>query len=253
MSAASSPKYFHEEETHNLRAPRRIVPFIIDTFQPTSVVDVGCGTGTFLSVFRELGVPETLGIDGAWVDREKLHIPEDTFLEADLEAPIRLDRRFDLAVCVEVAEHLAPEAADRFVKDLCSLSDIIVFSAALPGQGGQNHVNEQPFEYWQEKFAVNDRYFYDLFRPKFWDDDEVDWWYRQNMFLIARSGAPLPEVVSLSKIDGKARSCYHPELYRALHAKCDLLEQRANELRSPTGFIKSGLKYFGRKIAGRSA
>ncbi len=252
MSASSDLKYFHEEETHNLRAPRRIVPFIVDTFQPGSVVDIGCGTGTFLSVFSEFGVPEILGIDGHWVDRAKLHIPESFFLEVDLEAPIKLDRRFDLAVCVEVAEHLAPAAADRFVEDLCRLSDIIVFSAALPGQGGQNHVNEQPFDYWQDKFAGNGFEFYDLFRPKFWDDDEIDWWYRQNMFLVARSGRSLPEAVALSKIEGKAHSCFHPELYNALHAKCELLEQRANDLRSPTGLIKSGLKYFGRKIAGRS-
>src|SRR5262249_16044265 len=157
--------------------------------EPKSVVDVGCGIGTFLNVFLENGVNDVLGIDGAWVDRGQLYIDEKYFVEADLEQPLKPGRKFDLAICLEVAEHLRPESADAFVEWLCSLSDTIVFSAAIPGQGGDNHLNEQPFEYWQNKFAVHDFHFYDVFRNRYWQNDEIDCWYRQNMFLAAHESA----------------------------------------------------------------
>jgi hypothetical protein len=101
----------------------------------------------------------------------------------NLEEPIRLDRTFDLAICLEVAEHLAPSAADTLVASLAALSRIIIFSAATWKQGGQNHLNEQPFSYWKEKFEEKGYTIIDYFRPVFWNEEKVQWWYKQNMFL----------------------------------------------------------------------
>ena len=110
-------KYRHFEELHNLDAPREIVPVIMDLVNPTSVVDVGCGLGTFIHVFKDNGVADALGIDGSWCNKELLfkYINKEEFLEKDLEQIIRIDKKFDLVVCLEVAEHLTEKRADSFV------------------------------------------------------------------------------------------------------------------------------------------
>ncbi len=146
-------KYVYDPEHHNLDAPREIVPFLIDKFHPQSVVDVGCGNGTFLSVFLENGIKDILGLDGGWVNRSELYIDGAFFLEKDLEKDLSINRKFDMVLCLEVAEHLSGDVADNFINNLTNLGDIIIFSAAIINQGGQNHINEQPFDYWIEKFS----------------------------------------------------------------------------------------------------
>lgn len=188
----------HDTKVHNTTASREVVPIVMELTRPQSVVDVGCGLGTWLAVFGEAGVPDVVGVDGDYLDRSLLCIAEDQFITADLTKPFRLDRRFDLVVSLEVAEHLPEAAADVFVQTLVSLSDTILFSAAVPGQGGQNHLNEQWPAYWQEKFAQYGYEFHDVIRKKIWDNERVDWWYRQNTFLVrkVRDGE-----VALRKID----------------------------------------------------
>ena len=179
-------KYVHLQETHNLKAPRQIVPEIMRLLNPSSVVDVGCGLGTFLYVFKEHGVLNVLGIDGPWVDRKLLqnYLTEDEFAEKDLEKEFTLDKQYDLVISLEVAEHLSPESADRFVKNLIGAGKLILFSAAIPMQGGQRHVNEQWPTYWEEKFAKHDYVVHDVLRPIFWNNPDIFWWYKQNMVLI---------------------------------------------------------------------
>ncbi len=65
-------KYKHSEVIHNLSAPNQIVPLLMEICNPKSVIDVGCGVGTFLSVFKKHGVNDVLGIDGSWTNRELL-------------------------------------------------------------------------------------------------------------------------------------------------------------------------------------
>ncbi len=120
-----------------------------------SVVDIGCGVGTWLSVLRRKGITRVLGIDGDWVKREMLQIPSECFMPADLAQPLRHLERFDLAISLEVAEHLPPEAARGFVESLIHLADFVLFSAAIPYQGGVNHVNLQWPAYWCAYFNSN--------------------------------------------------------------------------------------------------
>lgn len=176
-------RYIHEADTHNLTSPNIIVPYLVEKFKPRSVVDIGCGIGTFLHVFKQLGVNDILGLDGKWVNRQQLYIEQAEFREVNLEEPIRLDRTFDLAICLEVAEHLSPAAADTIIDSLTALSSTVIFSAATYLQGGQNHLNEQPFTYWKEKFERKGYAIIDYFRPVFWNEENVQWWYKQNMFL----------------------------------------------------------------------
>lgn len=138
------------------RSARQIVPLVLELVQPKSVIDVGCGVGTSLSVFNQCGVEDFYGIDGDYVDRNILEIPEQRFFVSDLTEPIQLNRQFDLVVSLEVAEHLPDTCAEIFVDSLTKLGPVILFSAAIPHQGGTRHVNEQWPEYWARYFKRKD-------------------------------------------------------------------------------------------------
>lgn len=163
---------------------REIVPFLVERFKPESVVDVGCGLGTWLSAFREQGVGTILGIDGDYVPRDKLFIGPDLFLPHDLGTSLQVPRRFDLAISMEVAEHIPARRADTFISSLASLADVILFSAAVPHQGGAGHVNEQWPEYWIQKFADLGFVPYESVRKAFWENPRVAYYYSQNSFLF---------------------------------------------------------------------
>lgn len=176
--------YIHAENIHNTNAAKIVVPLILDIIPVKSVLDVGCGTGTWLRVFGDHSVNDYVGIDGEYVDPTQLYIDKSKFIPHDLTRPIDLQRKFDLVLSLEVAEHLPESAADTFVETLVRHGRVVVFSAAIPGQGGQNHLNEQWPAYWQEKFKSHGYLYYDLIRPKIWHNDGVDVWYRQNMFIL---------------------------------------------------------------------
>lgn len=181
-----SPQFFSSHSSGSYNSAKRIVPRIISLVRPRSVVDVGCGNGTWVKAFLESGLSDCLGIDGAYVRREELEIPEANFMSADLERPIALDRSFDLALSLEVAEHLRPGNAENFVATLVKLAPVIVFSAAVPGQGGTHHVNEQWPQYWNELFRKRGYIAADPIRAEIWDDESVEWWYAQNLFFFVR-------------------------------------------------------------------
>jgi SAM-dependent methyltransferase len=166
-------------------AARRIVPPIVRWLAPSTVVDVGCGEGAWVAEFIAAGC-EGIGVDGPFVDANRLLIPADRFVVRDLERPLALGRRFDLALCLEVAEHLSPARADGLVDDLVALADRVLFSAATPGQGGYGHVNEQPHEYWVERFEDREYAATGVLRRRFAGDGEVASWYRANLLLFAR-------------------------------------------------------------------
>ncbi len=166
------------------RSARRVVPLIVDFVAPGSVVDVGCGTAAWLEVLREAGVEDVLGVDGPHVNPDLLRIPASLFHVHDLAKPLRLSRRFDLAISLEVAEHLPPGAAERFIGDLTELAPIVMFSAAVPGQGGTHHINEQWPEYWVRLFRAKGYVVVDCVRPRIWQDDEVEFFYAQNVLLF---------------------------------------------------------------------
>lgn len=171
------------------RSAEAIVPAIIDLVQPRSVVDVGCGTGTWLAAFRRHGVADVFGVDGDWVPRDRLEIPREQFASHDLSQPLDLGRRFDLAVSLEVAEHLPAVSADALVALLTRHAPVVLFSAAIPGQGGTGHVNEQWPGYWLDRFAHRGYLTVDCLRPRFWNDDRVEGCYAQNMRLLVSEGA----------------------------------------------------------------
>ncbi len=181
-----SRRFYDTIAAESLGSARIVVPIIVDLLRPTSVIDVGCGTGNWLKAFREAGIETIRGIDGSWVDRSSLVIPQEWFSHCDLRQPFQLPRRFDLAVSLEVAEHLPPQSARTFVEGLVGLADAIVFSAAIPFQGGTNHLNEQWPDYWVDLFRENQYALVDCLRGRIWHDEQVAWWYRQNMLLFVK-------------------------------------------------------------------
>ncbi len=154
-----------------------------------SVVDFGCAEGTWLADWKRQGADEVFGIDGKFVDRENLAINADEFMAADLSQPIELGRRFDLAQSLEVAEHLPRERAAIFVGNLVRHSSMILFSAAPPGQGGLNHINEQPYDYWRNLFAVHKYSLFDCIRDQICNVKSIAPWYRYNTFLYVHDDA----------------------------------------------------------------
>ena len=209
--------YFYANRyQQTVQAAGRILDLVLPRLPPVrSAVDVGCGVGAWLSVLREKGVADVLGVDGAWVDEKLLKIPVEKFRRADLSRPLNLERRFDLAICLEVAEHLSPERAEGFVAELTGAADFVLFSAAIPFQGGYGHVNEQWQSYWADRFARRGFVVRDWVRPRLWTDAAIPVWYRENLLLFVAERR-VPELVSAP--DGLPDAALpldlvHPEAY----------------------------------------
>lgn len=237
----------HTYEKFNTNAAEAIVPFVTDIFRPKSVVDVGCGIGTWLNTYQKYGAEKILGLDGDHVPRQDMLIDEEYFRPIDLNSIHKLNiGRFDLVNCLEVAEHLPEESAQMFVETLASLSDVIVFSAAIPGQFGQNHFNEQYPDYWQELFSRYGFVYLDAFRKRYWNNKKVDWWYRQNMFLVVKED--IAQTLQLEKWDGSVWIA--PDIYNFYIQTLDTKNKERLDmptkiiLREPTvaQFLKQQLK-----------
>jgi SAM-dependent methyltransferase len=211
-------KYIHRTDDHNTQSPEQIVPVLIKLFNPKSVLDIGCGTGTFLNIFQKHGV-EIMGVDGDWVNKEQLYINPSFFKTADLEKTFDLQKKFDLILCLELAEHLSETTADTLIDTLVNHGSRIIFSAAVKNQGGQNHINEQPFIYWQEKFKKRGFVFYDIFRPVFWNNENIQWWYKQNMFLAAHQSEPVSKEIENCMLKDGAPVYIHPGLLESYAAR----------------------------------
>jgi len=156
-------------------------------YKINSILDVGCGLGVWLKAWQEQGVENVFGIDGSYVDKDALHISRDNFYALDLTQPFDLKKRFDLVECLEVAEHIAESSAEILIASLIKHGDIILFSAAIPGQGGEHHVNEQPLEYWATHFAAQGYHAYDYPRRKTQGILEIEPWYRYNTIIYANA------------------------------------------------------------------
>lgn len=176
-----------EQIEGSARSALAVVPRILELLpQVGSVVDVGCGAGTWLHQFRLHGVSRVVGIDNVNPAAELLHIDKSEFLCQDLLSPLTVGKGFDLAISLGVAEHLPPELSENFVANLTGLSDAIVFSAAIPGQGGTNNANERWPSYWAALFGNHGFVCFDILRGSLWYDERIEWRYKQNMLIFVK-------------------------------------------------------------------
>jgi SAM-dependent methyltransferase len=172
----------------SMQSALEILSIVKDVVNPKSVVDVGCGVGTWLKVWQDIGLEDILGIDGEYVRPDDLLIPLNRFKAMDLSAPTRMTNQFDLVQSLEVAEHLPERVADAFVSFLCSLGPIVLFGAAIPYQGGTRHINEQWPEYWAELFRCKGYVPVDAIRDRVWDNPKVAYYYAQNTLFFVQTG-----------------------------------------------------------------
>jgi SAM-dependent methyltransferase len=212
--------FFRQMEADARKGAARMVPEIVRIAHPKSIVDVGSGTGVWAAQFMKTGITDAIGIDGDWVKSDMLKIPPASFLVRDLRYPLSLNRTFDLALCLEVAEHLPPERAEGFIADLVQLAPIVCFSAAIPAQGGADHINERWQSYWAKLFAAHAYVPVDCLRMRFWNDDEIPSYYRQNTILyVSRQTLDArPDLQQIrSQSPSEVLSLVHPRIFEAEH------------------------------------
>jgi SAM-dependent methyltransferase len=225
----SSPypdSFFTSLEPGTEASASRVVPEVLKIISPTSVIDVGCGLGAWAREFQRHGISDIIGVDGEYVTRSKLVIAPESFLVRDLEQHLAIERKFDLAVCLEVAEHLPDHRGSGLITDLVALAPFVLFSAAIPGQDGTFHVNEQWPDYWQNIFIRHDYVALDCIRSVAWNDDQIAWWYRQNIILYAHA-----ERVKNNPTLQRIAEDQPPTLMRLVHPVLyERVNQRVNQL-----------------------
>ncbi len=164
---------------------RAVAPLLLAEMQIDSLLDIGSGHGAWAAEWMAAGVRDVVAVDGDYVKPDQLAIPAENFRAHDLTKPLDLGRRFDLVQTLEVAEHLPANKAHDFVEMLVRHGDIVLFSAAVPHQGGEHHVNEQPPEYWRLFFSAHGYDAFDFVRPRLADRKDVKPWYRFNTIVYA--------------------------------------------------------------------
>jgi hypothetical protein len=214
------PVLYEELGPGSIKSADAIVPMVMELVAPSSVVDFGSGTGAWLASFQRAGAKTVLGLEGGRPNASQLLI-DPQFVEAvDFEQPVDLGRRFDLAMTVEVAEHLPARHATQFVESVARHSDVVLFSAAVPRQGGAHHLNEQWPSYWADLFAKHEFECFDPLRALIWSDERIDWWYRQNVVMFARND--VADRLRLSGHQaGPPRHLVHPGLYEQTLRRID--------------------------------
>jgi hypothetical protein len=182
-------RFFDYQGRGARRSARHVIPFLREHLHVSSVVDIGSGRGVWVDEWRRSGIEDALGVDGDYISADRLVIPKECYAAFDLAKPIRLGRRFDLVQSLEVAEHIPAPKAEVFIDNLAAHGDVILFSAAVPGQGGEFHINEQSYEYWRGKFGLRGFETFDCIRPNIVDVREIEPWYRYNTFLYVHEKA----------------------------------------------------------------
>jgi SAM-dependent methyltransferase len=194
-----------------------IVPLVLELLQPRSVIDIGCGVGSWLAVFKECGVQDILGVDFDCVDRKLLQIPKEQFFPFDLKKPLKIERQFDLVLCLEVAGYIPDESAAIFVNSLTELGSAILFSAAVPLQDDPAiQVNQQWPEYWFSFFQQKGYIVIDCLRKKIWNNPDVAWWFAQNLLLFVRQDYLESQEQLQKEFENTCTaqlSIIHPQLY----------------------------------------
>jgi len=180
--------YKHADEVEpSIEAAGIVVPHLIAIIgKISSVLDLGGGTGGWLREFSRHGVSDIRLVDHPSVATNLL-IPPEKLKACNLESEFPPPWTVDLAMSIECAEHLSVARAQPLVEFLTSCADVVVFSAAVPGQKGKRHINERPHRYWKSLFEQQGFYCHDVIRPRLQHDKRIPYWYRQNMFLYVRS------------------------------------------------------------------
>jgi SAM-dependent methyltransferase len=222
---------FYEYIRHgSVRSANALLPHVIGVLGTDSVLDVGCGAGAWLAVHHDFGIADYIGVDGNYVDGSMLLIDAAKFLPRDITAPFDLGRQFDLVQCLEVGEHIPTASSAMLVDNIVRHGKRVLFSSAVPGQGGEQHINEQPYAFWRRLFAERGFRLFDFIRPRIQEDDKIEPWYRYNVLFFCHEDAigQLPPAVTTARVpDDMPIKDYSPASYRWRKAAMRLLPRRA--------------------------
>jgi SAM-dependent methyltransferase len=209
-------RFFDDQREESSRSAAVVVPLVHEILSSRSVLDVGCGIGPWIQAWMQLGVTDVVGVDGPYVSQEQLLMPTQSYLAADLTRPLDLGRQFDLVSCLEVAEHLDATYAATLLDSLTRHGDVVLFSAAVPGQPGTHHVNCAWPSHWVKLFGEKGWQVLDILRGALWNDERVGWCYRQNLLLFVGPGRR--GLLSLKATDGSSMplNVAHPGLIEEL-------------------------------------
>ncbi|MBI4825070.1 MAG: class I SAM-dependent methyltransferase [Nitrospirae bacterium] len=213
LSEHYNSDFYSTHSDGSVRSAEAILPLLYKFYQPLSVIDIGCGNGSWLKAAGALGSNKLKGMDGCWIDRDALVSNGIDFTPVDFENKIDIRERYDLCISVEVAEHISEDNAKRFISTLCNASDVVLFSSAIKGQGGTNHINEQWQSYWAGLFGSEGYKCFDIFRSTLWDNEAVEWWYRQNIFLFMKPGTGLIDMTRFKISALPITDIVHPQNY----------------------------------------
>lgn len=198
--------FYAYQQVGSLASARSVAPIVMRQLRPLTILDVGCGAGAWVHAYDECGAHHVVGVDADYVRPEQLLFDPAHFHAIDVARVFRLGREFDLVQCLEVAEHLDPTASEALLDNLVAHAPLVLFSAAPPGQGGENHINERPYEYWRDRFQARGYALYDFLRPQLRYRRSVEHWYRYNMLLFVRddAAAGLRPAVAATRVDPQA-------------------------------------------------
>jgi hypothetical protein len=236
-----SDEFYEQQVNKAYRSAFVYASILKKYFNPQQIMDIGCGRGAWLKAFSEINKNsnvnlEVYGLDGPWNSKDKLIINVNDYFSIDLNQlkNFEFNKKVDLIISVETAEHLYPESTESFINRLCDLSDVILFSGAFLGQGGVHHFNERKHSDWASFFIKNGFFVYDIFRPLVWGDSNVNYWYQQNVFLYVKSGSPL--INNLSKygfdpiVNFDFLDCVHYKAFENRSTFVGLLKQKAQNV-----------------------
>ncbi len=245
-TVAYDDSYYLRRQEKSLTSAAKIVEHLSKYHSPKTVIDIGCGRGSWLKAFDDSEVTKKVGVDGPWNTQTDMLDSQIQFFQSDLANPesIQIEGRFELAISLEVAEHLPPDSSEPLVKALVKYSDVVLFSAAYEHQPGRGHVNTRQHSYWAELFAQEDYVVFDLFRPVFWGDSEVQYFYQQNCFLYVRKNSDIIKNFAERNIFPMANiefmNCVHPKLFTRV-IEPPYLRQRWKKLKAKTArFFRMG-------------
>jgi len=208
--------FYRKQFEDSIRSAKVILGIIFEVYKPISVIDFGCGYGSWLMIAESLGSKVLKGLDGDWIKKEKLLSKKIDFSPVNfVDFKFHDKDKYDLALSLEVAEHLSDEIAESFINTICRASDVVLFAAAIKHQGGTNHINEQRQSYWINLFQANGFEAFDIIRGAIWDNSKVKWWYRQNTFLFVNTMANNPKLdfEILKTMEKTIPDVVHPQYY----------------------------------------
>lgn len=212
--------FYKNRDAETRYSAKTILEIVKEYYNVRSICDLGCGVGTWLNVAKCVfdNTITISGFDGSYVNKELLVIPNNVFHAIDLNRSISDHykmKKYDLAISLEVAEHLEPSRARGFISDLCDLSDVVLFSAATKLQGGDAHINEQRASYWINLFKEKEYRCIDIIRRRVWDNLKIQVWYRQNTFLFINKKKHINDELNRYEIQGPYIDVIHPDLYES--------------------------------------